>query len=536
MMPRWLRPSPRWAAVILCGWLLAPALLSAWFILQAGAPVPQGLAIVGLAAAVYAVPLIFLRPLRRFFLFWLPAGWLSPLYCYLTFFFGSVPGAGFVASVMRTNAQELTGTLVGFGWVVLLAPVCWLAYLALVWRLEQSDRLPTRGIVWLIGSACAYGAFGLLTTQGIGAPSKELGLLDHDIWTDSFPTAPIAGVMDYIEDSFRSEGAHHITATAPEQPALFILIIGETLRADHLGINGYPRDTTPNLQRRASELISYTNVSAAANYTYIAVPYIVGQRLPSGGRVDLVAAFNAAGFHTAWISNQDENVYPAPAETRYFSNANWRSSPHYDTALLPKLQACLNQCGPRQLIVMHLLGSHFPYEARYHPSRRFFTPTLDDGPAVFDPSNRARFVNSYDNTIRATDDLVERVLQQVSTDGRPAVVMLTADHGENLYDDQRHRILHSSKQATRAEAIVPLVVWANAAFRRTHETQLRLLQQHATQPVTQTAITPTLVELADLRFSDRDDTQSLASPRFQRPGKRLIIQADAKRVDVDQLH
>ncbi|TFW25489.1 phosphoethanolamine transferase [Massilia arenosa] len=525
---------PRLIVAILTLWLLAPSFMAAWYIWRQGAPIAHALGTIGLPLLLLAVSLLLVRSLRRLFFIWLPAAFLVPIQCYLTWFFKSVPGAAFISSVFRAGPEEFTTTLFAFAWALPLLPLAWFVY---VWLVRQLPPELRRTRPWTKAAAAwtfFYGSFGALTTAGIAEPTKELGLFAPEVIADSFPTGPLWSVATYLDERGVTYGGVPVTASAPADPAVVILIIGETLRADHLGINGYARQTTPELARIQDELISYTNVSAGANYTYISMPYIVTQRV-GGGRLDISEVFKAAGFFTAWISNQEYYVYPALAELRQFANTNWRLSPHYDTELLPQIAACLNQCGSRQFITVHLLGSHFPYDRRYEPKFRRFTPVLGDGPPHFSPSERERFVNSYDNTVLATDYVVAQIIEQARRTGKPAVVAFTADHGENLYDDERERILHSGKQATRMEAIVPLVFWANDAWRRTHGAQWQALAARRSLPVAQTSVMPTLTELAGVRYTGQDETLSLAHPSFTVPHSRLIIQTDGKRVPVDTL-
>ena len=46
-----------------------------------------------------------------------------------------------------------------------------------------------------------------------------------------------------------------------------ILIVLDTVRADHLSVYGYQRDTTPNMRRFAAESTLYRNAISAANWT-----------------------------------------------------------------------------------------------------------------------------------------------------------------------------------------------------------------------------------------------------------------------------
>ncbi len=57
------------------------------------------------------------------------------------------------------------------------------------------------------------------------------------------------------------------SATLAANTPNIILITLDTVRADHLSLFGYDRDTTPNLKRLADEATFYTNATAAGNMT-----------------------------------------------------------------------------------------------------------------------------------------------------------------------------------------------------------------------------------------------------------------------------
>src|SRR5690349_5734692 len=53
----------------------------------------------------------------------------------------------------------------------------------------------------------------------------------------------------------------------PQNKPNIILITMDTVRADHVSVYGYPRDTTPFLKEFARESTLYTRAIAASDYT-----------------------------------------------------------------------------------------------------------------------------------------------------------------------------------------------------------------------------------------------------------------------------
>ena len=50
----------------------------------------------------------------------------------------------------------------------------------------------------------------------------------------------------------------------------------------------------------------------------------------------------------------------------------------------------------------------------------------------------------------------------------PAAVIYLADHGEDIYDDARHRFLHASPTPTYWQIHVPMLMWMSEEYRRAH--------------------------------------------------------------------
>ena len=94
-----------------------------------------------------------------------------------------------------------------------------------------------------------------------------------------------------------------------------VLVVGESVRADHLGINGYSRKTTPALSSRLNNIISYKNIYTNKTYTAISVPQILSDMSiydegDKKGVRSLFGVLRKSGIYTSWIGNQlIENNY-----------------------------------------------------------------------------------------------------------------------------------------------------------------------------------------------------------------------------------
>ncbi len=65
---------------------------------------------------------------------------------------------------------------------------------------------------------------------------------------------------------------HYDLVITDNNTDVFVLVIGESARADNMSIYGYSRPTTPELQKQKSRLKLFTQAISGAPYTALAVP------------------------------------------------------------------------------------------------------------------------------------------------------------------------------------------------------------------------------------------------------------------------
>ena len=221
-----------------------------------------------------------------------------------------------------------------------------------------------------------------------------------------------------------------------------VVILGEAARADHLQLNGYPRATTPQLARR-NNVVSYPYIYSEYTHTLASLPYILTRADSTDGdrrftETSFVTVMRKEGFTTAWISNQDMGSTFAPfiseCDTSVFVNAGKSTyvfSPWLDEDLLPVLDAMETHPSARNLYILHTIGSHWYYNNHVPQMQYFFRPVTGNRLVV--NNSIEQIVNSYDNTIRYMDSIVDAVIARFVD--KKAVVLYQADHSEALGED-----------------------------------------------------------------------------------------------------
>ena len=233
-----------------------------------------------------------------------------------------------------------------------------------------------------------------------------------------------------------SEGAF-----CKEDSLTVVLVIGESLRPDHLGINGYERNTTPKLQ--AENIISYPSVYTQQTYTMRSIPHLLTRADSSDfnrayTEKSFVHIFNHCGFESFWLANQEPAKtfvsFMNECDNLEYANIN-KSSYVYDKwldkDLLPLLDKALSSSHERKLIILHTIGSHWWYNSHFDEETTMFKPIVKS--RVISSCTPEEMINSYDNTVVYTDYFLSEVINRLRNE--KAVMIFQSDHGEALGED-----------------------------------------------------------------------------------------------------
>ena len=489
----------------------------------------EALAIIGYSIFILVCPLLLIHRLKHFFMFWLiPASFILP-YSYMIEFYGSVPSDALWLSSINTNRIQIFEVLGIFGWKLFLIPIAIIIYFCTAYSLNTEYGLSTQARKKLFLGLLLYAMLSLNARQFFALSFKVPPLFEESTANLCFPSNLVLTVARVT----RHEGAESI-ASLQGRPALslpnnqamlVVLIVGESLRSDHLTINGYARNTTPKLASLGGEVITFSDVSSTANWTNEGVPGIVSRTTDATTRTPLVQTFKEAGFRTAWLSNQEKNTLSRMADVSDHALSSADFQLRKDTSLLPLFSSFVSQAGNRQFIVLHINGSHIPYEERYEADSLVFKPTLSDiGISEPRPEHKSATINSYDNTVIATDKFVHRVIEILRVQTRPAVLMFTSDHAENLFDDERGIWMHAQTPPTRFDTHVPLLVWMNSTYRDIYPDRFLTLAKNSNRKLSNTNVFPTILELGGVEWNNQRLTESFASNKFTE-AKRSVLSA-----------
>jgi arylsulfatase A-like enzyme len=246
---------------------------------------------------------------------------------------------------------------------------------------------------------------------------------------------------------------------APPRPDILLITV-DTLRSDHLGCYGYPRDTSPHMDGLAREgalfettyaPMSTTSPSHATLFTsrYPRAHRVVRNGLPLaeeettlaellGGAGYQTAAFVSAfpvsrrfgfdqGFETFDDEFDPERVTIGMEEWNYQKVEGGFDRRGGDT--IRSLRRWLETADPQKSLFLwiHLFDPHGPYQPPKPFASRFRDPKH---------SPLEQYIALYDAEVLYTDDRIGALLELVRTHRpeRARLTILTSDHGEGLND------------------------------------------------------------------------------------------------------
>lgn len=404
--------------------------------------------------------------------------------------FGIVIDHDMLRNVAQTNAGEARD-LLGFKLLAYclglgLIPALLVARAPLQpqgWRRELADRLKLLGVALAvpIGLVLAFGGFYASFVR------------EHKVLRSyANPSYPVYSAIKFAKASLGLNRA--MAAISPigmdarraagAQRKLVILVVGETARADHFGLNGYARDTTPRL--RAAGAVNFPDFQACGTSTAASVPCmfsLTGSKGSSDGQENLLDVAQRAGTDVLWLDNNSDSKgvalrvpyrdYKSP-ENNPLCDVECR-----DAGMLVPLQAHIDARAEGDLlIVLHQMGNHGPaYYKRYPDDFETYAPACKSND--LHQCTREEIVNAYDNALRYTDDFLGRAIDLLkANDDRFATALFyVSDHGESLGEGGLY--LHGLPKAIApaAQLHVPAALWLGRNFAGIDRTALETIRR-----------------------------------------------------------
>lgn len=323
---------------------------------------------------------------------------------------------------------------------------------------------------------------------------------------------------------------------------IYVMVIGETSRALNWGIYGYERNTTPRLSEMTN-LVAFSDVLTQSNATHKSVPLILSAVSAKNAdsiykQKSIITAFKEAGFKTAFFSNQRPNrslidFFAEEADICLFLKENITEEEFnpYDEELVKHLEKLLQQNDKKLFVVLHTYGSHFNYQERYPRKMAQFSP---DEIVDVRLKDRQNLVNAFDNTIYYTDYVLGMIVDKLSETGADAAMMYISDHGEDIFDDDRHLFLHSSPVPSYYQMHVPFVIWLSDNYISRYPQVLSIAEKNKASGISSNVVFHSLLSVGGIETSYLNNTLSVVDPTFT-VSPRHYLNDHNRALDLDKI-
>lgn len=493
--------------------------------------------------SLHLLPVYFFRNNLKLYLFFLtPILIFLPLNLASIILFDVPINDATIVLILNTDTSESFELLKGYIPGLIIS---FLLYAGLLYLLIRRIPAKISGNNAKIIAIASVGVFILLPFVSFEGGSYFMKLRTR--YYSTFPTSILyAGNAVFKQhrliNATKEQREKYVFNTKPEttlvDKQIHLLIIGESARYDHWRINGYSRNTSPKLSKREN-LLSFSNAASGGFITEFAAPLMV-----TGVGADnfdkhfqqksIVSLFKEAGFNTYWLSNQVDQghikVHIEEADNKYLNLSDSKAikNVHRDMELVGVLKKVLGESGTKKFIVIHTAGSHYDYSVRYPDEFDFFKPS---NKTIYSRSADKAFknvlINSYDNTIRYSDVVIDSIISLVSKQNALASVTYMSDHGENLFDDNRNLSQHAYPVPSKYIAHVPFFVWYSPILKNTFPNKIDNLMKHVNSKISSENIIHTLSSMSGLTYPLQDSLKNITSPYFV-DNKQKILGADSK--------
>lgn len=387
-------------------------------------------------------------------------------------------------TLISTYAAESPALLMSIGVPVFVAVLCLLAYLIMLYLLMdrlilRHDWLSTvRTLRPLVACTLLLGCSGLFFSRGAAFISEEYAgheepvslTLLSELSERQTRRQMLVGdpLLERIEDQARQ--TYRLASKFPARN--LILIVVDALRADHLGLLGYERDTTPFLSslHRAGKLQAYPFVVSVCAESHCGLAGLSQSRYLhqfTPNAFSLYEVLKCHGYTVNMILGGDHtNFYSLRGQYKavdlYFDGSSAAGfSMNDDRLVTHRLESQAEWDGAPTMIQFHLMSSH--YVGVRHPEWMHFQPAASyaryaAAPRVVRPSAPTpETTNYYDNGVLQTDAVIRKILETLERKGylHDTLVAITGDHGELLGE---HGEFGHSKTVYQPVLRVPLLL------------------------------------------------------------------------------
>lgn len=483
--------------------------------------------------AISFIPLnLMMEVLACSLILWLPWRWTRWLLFSLLFvgtlfesahllvYDGDVACAGYLRSLFMTTPYEADGALwrvIGQHlWVILGIVVSYIAVSALLFCVRPSLSWQK----WVVSVSAI-----LSLVLYIALPNQVC--LPLNVYIQAKEALRQRNERNRLIVQQESFAYHAARDNEPEEKEIYILVIDESLRDDHVSLNGANYRVTMPRMGSMSSVVRYTDYYASGVFTMYAVPMMITRSTPETFAINyrecgVQQAFAECGFKTIWLTNEAQLVSDGVSDYVARGAEIIRVKRDMD---MPAVVDSLCTTADKLFVVMHLWGNHQFYINTDEKTSRYF-PDVNTSNAV---RGKEMYNNAYDNCILYTDSMLLALTNVLKSQQGIAQWIFTSDHGEGPIGD--HGGAHGYTRPHKSEYHVPLMVWTNEAYKNVYPDKAANILNHKDELVCADHLFWSLLDMADIRIDSmlQQDGMSLLGDTLL-PYQRTLLMSDGKSV------
>jgi len=293
----------------------------------------------------------------------------------------------------------------------------------------------------------------------------------------TIPHYYMMSLLDIVKDKvrFKKEFSilEHTTVSLNTNSKITgIIVLGETARADFFSLNGYQKNTNPNLSK--INIVNYNNAFSCGTLTKVSLPcmfylgdYHEFSPVKATNETNLLDIILSTNTDVSWVDNNSgckhvcDRVKTIELSTKEKTN--------YDEILMDHVDQLISESkNNKNLIILHTAGSHGPkYYKRYPEKFDFFKPSCKSN----NPQDctKEELTHAYQNTILYTDYFLSLLIKRLKQLDHESFMIYASDHGESLGEHGLY--LHGVPRsiAPKEQIHIPWIMWFSDQYKENND-------------------------------------------------------------------
>ncbi len=446
--------------------------------------------------------------------------------------FGTIIDKNMVANAFETTSAEASNLMTS-GFIIHILVTGIIPSLLIIWfRIRHRNFIKKVLFNLSVIVPCLMIAVfcTLITSRQLISTVRE----HHELIRIVNPILPIGNVVKYVIRSHRDKSqvfkqvgldAKKDPLSHPNvRPRVTIVVAGETARAADFSLQGYDKETNPELKKR--DVIYFPNTISCGTATAQSLPcmfspftkrdFTIVKAVSTSSLPDIL---KTAGIDVEWWENNtgSKGVSDRVKTLSFYGSKDPQfciDGECHDGIMLDKLDSWLDGVKEDSVLFIHQLGSHGPaYYERYPEEFRHFKP--DCRAAVFSDCKPEEIRNAYDNSILYTDYFLSAIIDKLKArEGKfDSAMIYMSDHGESLGENGLYLHGMPYSMAPSEQTHIPFILWMSQPFAQTMATDLSCIKHNAgIEPMSHDNLFPSVLTMMNVTTALKDEKLDIFKP------------------------